>query len=692
MSDALLELRGAKRRYASGGQEIYALRGIDLNIHAGEMVALMGASGSGKSTLMNVLGCLDRLSEGSYRVAGQDASTLGQDQLALLRRRHFGFVFQRYNLLSQLSAVANVEIPAIYAGKDASARDARARALLMRLKLSARADHRPHQLSGGQQQRVSIARALMNGGEIILADEPTGALDSQTGREVMELLLELNRRGHTLVIATHDRAVASFAHRIIEVADGVLVSDAPVAPGSGDLPPGAEKQTAPPDVSTRGGAEGCARAVGVDSDVFSGGAGIEAPGAEDIDAAPSASVSAVCARIGESAHMAVVALLAHRLRTALTLLGVVIGIVSVVIMVALGEAAQRYVAAELKGLATNSLEILPGSDWGDVIAAKTQTLTVRDVDALRDLGFVESVSPQLTQSMLLRYREIQATGSVNGVAVEYFRMSQLPIDTGGGFTPIDVERQAQVVVIDKKVRKLFFKNSNPIGQTLYVGRLPCIVIGVTGTNYQQETRDGAHLKIWLPYTTVAARLLGRAYFDTITVSLQDGIEALSAETKLTRFLEHRHRTKDFMIFNLADRIKTSVDLQKSITLLLGAIGLISLTVGGIGVMNIMLVSVTERAREIGVRIAVGARQSDIRRQFLIEAVLVCLIGAAIGVTLSYILCKIGAYFLPPAWEIWLSLPAVGAAVLSATLTGVLFGYAPAQNAARLDPVEALARD
>ena len=225
MTGVLLELRGATRRYVVGDQEICALRGVDLVIRAGEMVALVGASGSGKSTLMNVLGCLDRLNEGSYHVAGREASRLDWDERAALRRAHFGFVFQRYNLLPQLSALANVEIPAIYAGRDAKERHSRALALLGQLGLGARVDHRPDQLSGGQQQRVSIARALMNGGEVILADEPTGALDSQTRREMMALLLELNRRGHTLVIATHDPNVASFAHRIVEVADGRIISD-----------------------------------------------------------------------------------------------------------------------------------------------------------------------------------------------------------------------------------------------------------------------------------------------------------------------------------------------------------------------------------------------------------------------------------------------------------------------------------
>jgi len=657
---SLLELRGAKRRYATGAQEIYALRGMDLDIRAGEMVALVGASGSGKSTLMNILGCLDRLSEGSYRIAGHDTSMLVSDQLAELRSAHFGFVFQRYNLLPQLSAKANVEIPAIYVGMETKERHERARALLERLGLEARLDHRPNQLSGGQQQRVSIARALMNGGQVILADEPTGALDSATGTEVMEALLELNRLGHTLILATHDLEVAAHAHRIIKLADGRIVSD----------------------VRTTSAAEGAAsRRVT---------AGAEP--AEDRPRSPASSQSALWSRFLEAGHMAVVALLAHRLRTALTLLGVVIGIVSVVTMVALGEAAQRFVAEDLKGVMTNTLEIYPGKDWGDPDAARIQTLTNSDVEALRRQDYVKDASPQMAQSALLRHRATSGSASIIGVGVNYFEMTGLPIEQGAGFNRDDISRQAQVAVVDANVRQRFFGSSDPIGQTLYVGKLPCVIVGVTGKNYQQESRGGSKLNVWVPHTTAGARLIGRSYLDSIVVALRDGEPPASAEEKLTPFLSNRHKSKDFMVFNLAERIRSGVAFFQSMSLLLAAIGIISLTVGGIGVMNIMLVSVSERAREIGVRVAVGARQGDIRRQFLIEAVIVCLLGAAVGVSLSYVICWGIGYFLPPKWEMSLSLSAILSAVGCATATGIIFGYFPARSAAQLDPVEALARD
>ncbi|WP_018264449.1 MacB family efflux pump subunit [Methylosinus sp. LW4] len=672
---SLLELRGAKRRYAAGAQEIYALRGIDLDIREGEMVALVGASGSGKSTLMNILGCLDRLSDGSYRVAGRDTSTLVPDQLAELRRAHFGFVFQRYNLLPQLSARANVEIPAIYVGMEAKQRHQRARVLLERLGLEERLDHRPNQLSGGQQQRVSIARALMNGGQVILADEPTGALDSATGAEVMKLLLDLNRLGHTLILATHDPVVAAHAQRIITVADGRIVSDV-----MKDAAEGVVSRPATAGVET--------------SREAAAGPGVAAP-AEQTDERPRSATPSregVWPRFLDAGHMAVVALLGHRLRTALTLLGVVIGIVSVVTMVALGEAAQRFIADDLKGVRTNTLEIYPGKDWGDPDATRIQTLTSADVEALRRQDYVEDASPQMAQSALLRHRASSGSASVTGVGVNYFEMTGLPIAQGAGFNRDDISRQAQVVVIDANVRLRFFGSANPIGQTLYVGKLPCVIVGVTGRNYQQESRGGSKLNVWVPHTTAGARLIGRSYLDSIVVALRDGEPPAVAEEKMTPFLTRRHRVKDFVVFNLAERIRSGLAFFNSMSLLLAAIGVISLTVGGIGVMNIMLVSVSERAREIGVRIAVGARQGDIRRQFLIEAVVVCLVGAAIGVALSYLACWGVGYFLPPKWELRLSLSAILSAVVCATATGIIFGYFPARSAARLDPVEALARD
>ena len=655
MSAPLIGLSGVSRRYMAGDQDITALRDIDLIINAGEIVALMGASGSGKSTLLNLLGCLDRPSAGSYRVGGRETTLLDADELAALRRDQFGFIFQRYNLLPQLTARANVEIPAVYAGLDEDLRHGRAQDLLIQLGLGERLGHRPNQLSGGQQQRVSIARALMNGGAIILADEPTGALDSRTGREVMEILLDLNRRGHTLIIATHDAHVAGYARRIIEIEDGRIVKDHETTAAAAAPQPSAldQKPTSP---TTSG-------------------------------------ISALWPRLIEAMRMAGCALMAHRLRTSLTLLGVVIGIVSVVMMVALGKSAQRVMMEELKNVPANFISIFPGKFFGDPDAAKIQSLNAADVDILRQQSFIHSITPSLPASAMLRLGSVNANASITGGNEEYFETDGYKFEMGPGFGREDVLAQRQVVVIDGNVRKKFFPNEDPLGKILNVGKLPCVVVGVVAKNVALESPGSAdRLDVYMPYTTVATRILGNSHFKYVELRFRAGLPIEAVQRSIEDILTRRHHIKDFSMFNLEEHVRSNRVFTDTMTLLLGAIGLISLIVGGIGVMNIMLVSVSERAREIGIRVAVGARRSDIQSQFLTEAVVVCLVGGVAGIIISFALSYLASYFLPNQWELSLSPLALSVAVFSASLTGVIFGYAPARNASRLDPVEALSRD
>lgn len=222
---ALIEARGLTKVYAMGGQTVHALRGVSLDIEEGEFVAIMGASGSGKSTLMNILGCLDQPTEGSLRLAGEPVEGMQPDQLASIRNRRIGFVFQQFNLLPRTSALENVELPMVYAGVRAPERRARAMESLAKVGLAERANHTPAELSGGQQQRVAIARALVNNPQLILADEPTGALDSQTSEEIMRLLAELNAQGMTVVMVTHEHDIAAWARRRVVFRDGRIVED-----------------------------------------------------------------------------------------------------------------------------------------------------------------------------------------------------------------------------------------------------------------------------------------------------------------------------------------------------------------------------------------------------------------------------------------------------------------------------------
>ncbi len=649
MSTALLEVRGLTREFPAGDGVVAVLRNVDLAIEAGEMVAIMGPSGSGKSTLMNILGCLDRPTRGSYKVAGQETGEMAPDALARLRREHFGFIFQRYQLLGDLSAVGNVEIPSIYAGTAAAQRHERAQRLLARLGLAERTQHRPGQLSGGQQQRVSIARALMNGGDVILADEPTGALDRASGQEVMKILEELHADGHTIILVTHDAQVAAHAQRVIEISDGEIVADR-------------RKTDAPAPAKLQ----------------------------REALAKPGSALGALVGRIGEATRMALRAMVNHRLRTLLTMLGIIIGIASVVSVVALGEGSRQRILSDISAMGTNTIDIMPGSGFGDRRAGAIRTLRSGDAQALAQLGYVDSVTPTVSVNAGLRYRNVDVSASISGVGEQFFRVRGYSFAAGQAFDSDAVRLQAQEAVIDDNTRKTLFPNGEPaLGEVILLGSVPLRIVGVTEKKSSAFGNADA-LNVWLPYTTAMSRMTGQDYLRSITVRVSDTVASNVAEQGITRLLSQRHGKEDFFLMNTDSIRQTIEQTTQTITLLISSIALISLLVGGIGVMNIMLVSVTERTQEIGVRMAVGARQGDILRQFLIEAVLVCVLGGAMGVALALGTGALFDHFVKDFRMVFSSSAIIGAFAVS-TLIGVVFGFLPARSAARLDPVEALAR-
>ncbi|HET7843797.1 MAG TPA: MacB family efflux pump subunit [Xanthomonadales bacterium] len=648
-SPALLSLRGVSRVYESGESEVRALDGIDLEIAAGEFVAIVGQSGSGKSTLLNVLGCLDRPTGGTYRVGGVDVSTLSADELAALRRDTFGFVFQRYNLLANATALENVEIPALYAGSAKRARDERAASLLDRLGLGDRARHRPSQLSGGQQQRVAIARALMNGAPVVLADEPTGALDSRSGKEVMEILKSLHAEGRTVLLITHDASVAANAHRIVELRDGKIVRDEA-------MPETAVPSALSPQPSALARGATATRALGIG--------------------------------IGESIKIALRALRANLFRTALTLLGVVIGVASVVAMLAIGSGSKADVLERIQAMGTNLLIVRPGAPGIRGGGGDVATLVLADAEAIGGIPGVESVSPERTMGAVLRAGRVDYRSSVLGVWPAYATARDWTMASGSFVTEDDVRSYAPVVVLGKTVAtNLFPDGRDPVGSYVLVGNVPFEVIGVLAEKGAAGWGGDQDDVAMVPLSTGTMRLFGQPYLGGITVKVRDSGAIPDVEAAINAMLQDRHRTIDFQVRNTASLIETATETQDTLTVLLASIAAISLLVGGIGVMNIMLVSVTERTREIGIRMACGARRANILVQFNTEALVVCGVGGLIGVALGLATAAIAQRFqVPVAYS---PLPAT-LAFSCAVLTGLLFGFLPARKASRLDPVAALA--
>jgi len=648
MKEPLMRVRGVSRAFPAGEEMVRVLKDVDLDIEAGEMMAIIGASGSGKSTLMNILGCLDRPTDGSYWIEGRETSKMSVDELAALRRERFGFIFQRYHLLGDLSAASNVEVPAIYAGRSRSDRHKRAISLLTRLGLAERTGNIPGKLSGGQQQRVSIARALMNGGEIILADEPTGALDTNSGAEVMKILRELHAEGHTIILVTHDKKIAEHADRVVEISDGVIISDERNVSRSTTARPVREH-------------------------------------------APGAGWRGAIDRMTEAFCMAGAAIWAHKMRSLLTMLGIIIGIASVAAISALGAGSQRQILNSISSLGTNTIEVRAGKGIGDLEAGKIRTLVPADAEALMNQPYVDSVTPTVATTVTVKRAAVAVTATVTGVGADFFRVRGLELANGQLFNAQDVTAYSQKVVIDANAaRDLFPDRVNPVGQVILLGTMPARVVGVT----KRENSFGPAvdtLTVYAPYTTVMGRMLGRPNVDGITVRIRDDVDPGNVEAAVSRLIERRHGAKDFFLTNSATIRETIEATTQTLTLLISSVAVISLVVGGIGVMNIMLVSVTERTKEIGVRVAVGARRSDILSQFLIEAIMVCLVGGFMGVMLAL---GISALFnlLSPDFKMIFSSGSIIVAFACSTLIGIVFGFLPARNAAKLDPIEALARD
>ena len=632
------------RFYQSGDQVVRALDDVSLDIYPGEFVAIMGQSGSGKSTLMNIIGCLDRASSGRYEIYGQDVSQFDSDALATLRRETFGFVFQRYNLLATSTARQNVEIPAVYAGMNKADRQQRAQKLLEKLGMGERSHHRPSQLSGGQQQRVAIARALMNDPPVILADEPTGALDTRSGQDVMALLKQQHENGRTVILITHDEQVASHAHRIIRVQDGRVIEDVQVV----------EERVKP-------------------------------AATKDMEGSGTVRLTATAM---EAVKIAVNALRVNIFRTALTLLGIVIGVAAVITMLAIGNGSKQQVLEQISSLGTNIISIRPGAP-GIRSSGDIATMTMDDAKALEAIDNIEAVVADRAIQKTLRYGNMDYATGIQGVGASFPIVRDWPVASGNFFTTKDLESYSPVIVLGSAVKAILFPDSDPIGEYVLVGTIPFEVIGVMDSKGAAPWGGDQDDTAFIPITTGLIRLFGTTFIGGITVKVTDSDKITATEEAIKSIILSRHGTEDFQVRNTSSFLEMATATQNTLTILLGAVAAISLLVGGIGVMNIMLVSVTERTREIGIRMATGARERDIMIQFNTEAAVVCTIGGIVGVIIGFI----------AGWGVSLLganvLFTVGPALMAfscAVMTGILFGYLPARKAAQMDPVVALSSE
>ena len=648
MTVPLIELRNVGRRYAASSVSVAALQDVNLVIEAGEFVAVMGPSGSGKTTLMNVIGCLDQPSSGEYYFRGRPVHAARPDELARLRREVFGFVFQDYNLLGMATARENVETPAIYAGTPKSDRLARAGNLLSRLGLAHRLGHRPGELSGGEQQRVAIARALMNGGGVVLADEPTGSLDSRSGREIMAQLESLSERGHTIILVTHDPGVASYAHRRIELLDGRVVSD---------------------------GGSGSRSASGTGTDAVTQSRRRENP------------TPAPVLLLRDGVLTAMRAFRSNKLRTALALLGIIIGVLSVTAMLGLAEGVQRGIMDSFRQLGGSNLTIRPAYDE----EGPSPTLTLADAEAILDeVPNLISVSPEMTGNGEFVANDRQERAPIVATTARSMQDRQWTLAQGVFFSDAENRNLEPVVVLGGMLAgNLFGVGGNPLGEHVLISGSPFQVIGILKRSADPLAgyASGAYAA-FVPLQTGAIRLLDRENLDSVGVLVAETHQVEAAQRAIDTLLTRRHGTRDFEIENQKETLQAEDNASNILRMLFGTIGGISLVVAGIGVMNIMLATVAERTREIGLRMATGARRRDILFQFVCEAVVVSGLGGVVGLVLALALGEaINSFgitvmaFTAPILLIGLS---------CATLTGLFFGFAPARRAARMDPVAALA--
>jgi len=648
----MIKIKDIHKAYQMGETTVYALRGVSLEIAEGEFVAIMGPSGSGKSTLLHVLGLLDKPDSGSYHLYGHEIAKLTDDDLAVLRRFVVGFVFQQFNLLPRMTALENVLLPLIYSKHKLNIEQAKT--LLERVGLGDRQTHKPNELSGGQQQRVAIARSLINNPKMILADEPTGNLDSASAKEIIAILNELNEIGITVIIVTHEEEIARQAKRFIRMRDGVIHADESVIKKT--------KPTSAPPKSLFSAAKN-----GLNPFEF-----------------------------WDHIRQGFRTLMANKVRTALSMLGVLIGVGAVVAMLALGRGAQKAIESQLSSLGSNLLNLRPGAvHMGGVMleTGAATRLTLEDAESLKEyIPTVKDASPAVMGRGQVTYLDKNWNTQVTGVGTAYPSMRASEPEIGRFFTEDENRQRSLVAVIGATIVREFFGDINPIGEMIKINKINFRVIGILPEKGATGWRDQDDV-IVIPVLTSMHRLFGKDYVDYIDIEATSADDINDAQQATMNLMLSRHKIPlsqqqdAFQIRNMADIKAALAESSRTMSLLLSSIAAISLIVGGIGIMNIMIVSVTERTREIGLRKAVGAKRFDILSQFLAEAVVISVVGGFVGIALGWATIKLISFFV--GWTTSVSLFAILLAFLFSASIGIIFGLYPARKASFLDPIDAL---
>lgn len=668
----MIEVKDIKKTYTMGSTQVHALRGVNLTIEDGDFVAIMGPSGSGKSTLAHILGLLDVPSSGSYKLNGKEVANMSEDSLAILRRNEIGFIFQQFNLLPRLNAYENVLLPIFYSKKPSGSQDAHE--LLKLVGLDQREDHRPNELSGGQQQRVAIARSLVNRPRMILADEPTGNLDSVSEKEIMKALKELNDQGITVVMVTHEDEIGAQAKRLIRMRDGAMQSDERLRPIN------AKNLSALPQRDPNTQAE--------PSDL------LLPPPKNTSPETPSSSFG--FKELGGHFQQGFKSLAGNKIRTALSMLGILIGVAAVIAMLALGTGAQRAIEKQLSSLGSNLLVLRSGGMRRGGVAQQAgegTRLTRDDANAIKNqVPFIHNVGPYVNGRGQVGYLNKNWNTELLGATPNYTEIRAAVPNIGRFFTEEENMQRARVAVVGTTIVRELFNGQNPVGSIIKINKISFQVIGVLPEKGAGGWRDQDDL-IVVPLATAMYRLLGKNYVDSMDIQVTEASMMDQVQSQTLQFLYTRKRValsqRDdaFTIHNMADIQKALSQTNKTMTTLLASIAAISLLVGGIGIMNIMLVSVTERTKEIGLRKAIGAKKSDILMQFLVESVAVSVLGGVAGIFIGWGVCV--AIASATEWTTSISLHSILISFGFSALIGIIFGIYPAQKASALHPIDAL---